>query len=98
MILQTGALPVIEGSPAEGAVVTYEAGTVIWASLASSFSGRVDLNGQITPTTLVANINDYNPTGIGTSNYVRISSSANINLTGILAPTPVGGQMLVIKM
>lgn len=40
----------------------------------------------ITPTQLVANTNNWNPTGLSTADVIRASTDASRNLTGITAP------------
>jgi len=78
-----------------GGEFEYYNGTT-WSSLAGSFNGRVDLNGQITPTILGADTNNYNPIGLASANLINLSSSLNISLTGLIAPSPIGGQMIVL--
>jgi hypothetical protein len=43
----------------------------------------ITFSGDITPTQLSANTNDYAPTGFSTSNVVRISTDASRNITGL---------------
>jgi hypothetical protein len=43
-------------------------------------------NAVITPTIINADQNDYNPTGLGTSSILRISSSVAVSISGIVAP------------
>lgn len=66
----------------------------VTAAAVFSFSTGMALTGVITPTQLVANTNDWNPTGLSTANVVRVDSSGAINLTGIVAQT--SGRMLVL--
>jgi hypothetical protein len=42
-------------------------------------------NGIITPPAITVHTNDYNPTGLSTCNVMRVSSTADINLTGLVA-------------
>lgn len=51
----------------------------------ANLSGIVSFTGIITPTALGANTNDYNPTGLSTSNVIRLSSTNTFDLTGITA-------------
>ncbi len=46
--------------------------------------GRLDLVGDITPTTLTANTNDWNPTGLSTASTIRFSTNAIWSITGLL--------------
>jgi hypothetical protein len=61
-----------------------------------AFSGIVAYDSQITPATLAVDTHNYAPTDIGIANVVRVSSSSNIQLTGIIAPSPVAGQILLM--
>jgi len=45
----------------------------------------VSLSGDISPTQLVANTNDWAPTGFSTASTVRLSTDASRNITGIAA-------------
>jgi len=45
--------------------------------------GRLELAGDITPTTLAANTNDWNPTNLATASTIRATASASVNLTGL---------------
>jgi hypothetical protein len=46
--------------------------------------GRLDLAGDITPTTLTANTNDWNPTALSTASTIRFSTNAIWSITGLL--------------
>lgn len=61
-----------------------------------SFSGTVAFNGEITPTALSAHTNNYNPTGISTCNFLRISATGNYDLTGVAAPLTSINQAIYI--
>ena len=50
---------------------------VAWASQAFSYTGI------ISPTTLVANQNDYAPTGLATASVIRLSASTAVTITGL---------------
>lgn len=58
-------------------------------------SGTLVLSSIITPTTLAANTDNYDPTGNATAYELRISASAPVNLTGILAGT--SGQEKILS-
>jgi len=59
----------------------------------------------ISPSQLVANTDNWNPTGLSTADEIRVSTDASRNLTGITAPAAekylalvnIGAQNLVIK-
>jgi hypothetical protein len=63
-----------------------------------SFSGSVGFNGTITPPNLTGDTNNYNPTGLATCNFMRITngSGSSLNLTGLKAPNPVSNQAIFI--
>lgn len=61
----------------------------------SAFTGAIFFNAQITPSALVADTNDWTPTGLSTANVIRASASTAINLSGITAPA-TDGKILVI--
>lgn len=57
-------------------------------------AGLVRLTGTISPTQLVANTDNWNPTGLSTANVIRIDASVPINLTGIVAQED--GRVIVL--
>lgn len=59
---------------------------------ASQFS----FSGILEPAALNSDTNDWAPTGVATASTIRMSSSAAINLTGILAPA-VDGTIMVLE-
>lgn len=62
-----------------------------------SFNGQISFDSPLTPPTLAANVNDYNPAGLADANFLRLSSSTPINITGLAAPSPAVGQVVLIK-
>lgn len=67
---------------------------------AGNFAGA-----PISPAQIVANTDDWNPSGLATAGFIRLSTDASRNLTGIVAPTTarllwlcnIGAQNLVLK-
>ncbi|HYG78676.1 MAG TPA: hypothetical protein VEK08_26990 [Planctomycetota bacterium] len=55
------------------------------AGIAGTITSTMSLEGVITPTTLAANTNDWNPTSLATSNTIRVAASSAVDLTGITA-------------
>ena len=59
----------------------------------------------ISPAQLVANTDDWNPTGLSTADAIRLSTDASRNITGIVAPSTsrflllvnIGAQNAVLK-
>lgn len=51
----------------------------------TSITAQLAFAGVISPTALVANTNDWAPTGLATATRVRVSASTPVNLTGLLA-------------
>lgn len=68
--------------------------TTIDASANMTHAFGLLLTGAISPTQLVANTNDWNPTGLSTAAVIRIDVSTAINLTGIVAQAT--GRMLLL--
>jgi len=54
-------------------------------SYATEQAGQTRLTGAISPTQLVANTDNWGPTGLSTANVVRINVDANRDITGIVA-------------
>lgn len=65
-----------------------DSGTITWQVVFSS---------PISPTALTWNTNNYNPTGLSTSNILRLSSTWNYNLTWLQAPSPAVWQVLLVR-
>jgi len=68
-------------------------------------SAAFALTGDISPASIAANTDDYNPTGLSTAAVLRLTSSADYNLTGIaggadgrfLAIHNIGSNKLTLK-
>lgn len=93
------------GAGGTGASANGTAGTItfnIGATTATSIDATgtlihplaLRLTGTISPTQLVANTDNWNPTGLSTANVIRIDVSGAINLTGIVAQA--SGTMIVL--
>ena len=57
-------------------------------------SGAFALTGDISPTQIVANTNDYNPTGLSTAAVLRLSTDASRNITGLVGGAD--GRLIII--
>ena len=74
-------------------------------SLVGGSAGTFTLSGDISPSQITANQNDYNPTGLSTASTLRLSSDASRDVTGlqggadgrILVLLNVGAQNIVLK-
>jgi len=66
-----------------GSVFTAIAGGVPTCTPISVLAQSLSLTGDITPPQIVANTNDYSPTGLSTASVLRLSTDASRNLTGI---------------
>lgn len=66
-------------------------------TFSASLIGAADfvLSGDITPTQLASNQDNYAPTGIATATILRLSSDASRNITGIT--TGADGRMLILQ-
>ncbi len=71
----------IFGDPANAAAALTSLGGV--SASAASITGTLELTGDISPTQITANQNDYNPTGLSTATVLRLSTDASRNITGI---------------
>lgn len=54
----------------------------------------IALSGDITPSQITANQNDYNPTGLATASTLRLSSDASRNITGLQGGAD--GRLLIL--
>ena len=77
-------------------IVIYQAASGAALSSSLNFTGALFVNGAISPTSLAANANNYNPTGLATANIIRQASSAAVNITGLTAPA-TNGQRITIQ-
>jgi len=57
-------------------------------------SSAFSLRGAITPTSIGANQNNYDPTGLSTATFLRLSSSGSYNITGLAGGT--SGRVVII--
>ena len=62
----------------------------------SNFKKQFSFGGVLTPSQLVTNTNNYNPTNLSTCNFLRLSSSSDVNLTGLKAPNPITNQTIFL--
>lgn len=62
-----------------------------------TLGGRMAFEGVISPTAILANTNDYAPTGIATANVLRLDSDGAYDLTGLTGET-TGKAMLLINI
>ena len=63
---------------------------------AVSFGSDFSFSSSITPPTLTAGVDDYNPAGLETCNFVRLSSTTNVSITGLVEPNPPRNQALFL--
>lgn len=70
-------------------------GTSLSFTTFSTISADLNLTGDITPTQLVANTNNYAPTSFSTSAIVKISTDASRNITGLAAGTD--GRVIIMS-
>ena len=62
----------------------------------TDINAQLSFSGVIEPAALGSDMNDWAPTGIATCSTIRMSSSAAINLTGVLAPA-IDGTILILE-
>lgn len=70
-------------------------GTGSFATAVGNISAALVLSGSITPASLSANQNDYNPTGLSGALVVNISSTTAISITGLQGGS--AGRILIVK-
>lgn len=63
---------------------------------AVSFGSDFAFSSSITPPALTASVNNYNPAGLQTCNFIRLSSTGPVTITGLQEPTPARNQALFI--
>lgn len=61
-------------------------------------SANLSLGGIITPAQLLANTNDWAPTGLAAASTIRVSSDAAYNITGLLAASIDGTMILLVNV
>lgn len=94
----------ILGDPANAAEARSSLGAIGSAD-AVSFSNTVALSGDISPSQITANQNDYNPTGLSTASVLRLDTDASRDITGLqggadgrlIVITNVGSFAMVLK-
>lgn len=59
-------------------------------------AGAFVLGSVLSPAAVSSNTHDYNPAGLSTANFLRISATTNVSLTGIQAPSPAVNQVLFV--
>jgi hypothetical protein len=103
------ATPLMNGTAAAGTSTRWAHGDHVHptdttrAPLASpSFTGTVTiggafvLSGVATPAALSANTNNWNPTGLGSNTVFRVSATASVNVTGLVAQA-AGSSLVLIN-
>lgn len=60
------------------------------------FTGTISFGGDLTPPNITGNTNNYSPTGLSTCNFLRLSTTGNFNITGLLAPATAVNQGIFI--
>ncbi len=75
-------------------VLTYQRADGSPLATTAVFTGAINLSGQIAPTTLSVNTNNWAPTGLATASQVMASASAAIKVTGIVAGS--NGQRITL--
>jgi hypothetical protein len=73
------------------------AGIVAMTGARFTFTGRTVLSGEITPTALSGNTDNWNPTDLASARCVRVSASGAYNLTGIAAQSE-GVELLLMNV
>jgi hypothetical protein len=61
-----------------------------------NFTGQFSLGGVLSPPALSTDTDDYNPTGLSSCNFLRLSADSDVNLTGIQSPVPSSNQVIFL--
>ena len=72
--------------PDQVAILQYDSVSSRWFAIAGPenvLSGSVALTGDISPSQITANQNDYNPTGLSNASTLRLSTDASRDITGL---------------
>jgi hypothetical protein len=87
--------------PGQTCSFRYDSVLTRWLSLSSSpvgnFGGTFITAGVLSPATISTNQNDYNPTGLVNAAVLRLSSSSNIDITGLVGGTN-GRKIILINI
>lgn len=91
----------------DGAIFSLASASGLHAALVALIGGGLlQLLSTISPSQITGNTDNWNPTGLTNATWIRASTDASRNLTGLVAPssppraillTNVGSQNLVIK-
>ncbi len=76
-----------------GATIPLLNGNNAWSG-AQDLQGALTVSGDISPTQIVANTNDYAPTGFSTATAIRLSTDASRNITGLAGGAD--GRVIII--
>jgi hypothetical protein len=93
LIGNTGAAPVVANLTAgSGISITNGAGAITIATTGGGGSWNV-----ISPASLSADQNNYNPTGLATADVMRLTSNVSVNITGLMSPgsAPTGTLQII---
>lgn len=66
------------------------------ATVAGLLDSQVVFANSITPSSLSSNTHNYNPTGLSTCNFLRLSATTNVSLTGLQSPSPAVNQFIMV--
>lgn len=89
-------MPRSDGSPSAGNNDTIARGDHVHPKIPVTFiPTSFHFTGVITPTTLAADQNDYNPPGRATATVMRLSASVPVAITGFAAPN-MDGRLLFV--
>lgn len=99
LVSENNAAATLAGAAASGA------NTDITSLAGIALTQNVALSGDISPTQITANQNDYNPTGLSTASVLRLTTDASRDITGLtggadgrlIVITNVGSFAMVLK-
>jgi len=74
---------------------TGDAASAVWTSTTGQLSGSITITGVITPTAISTNQDNYNPTGLSGAETIRLSVTADIDITGLAGGA--AGRLITVE-
>jgi hypothetical protein len=75
-------------------------GTGDWQEISpfrGAIEGQISFAASLTPSQLTGDVDNYNPSGLGSTNFLRLETDGgNYTISGIVAPNPVVNQGIFI--
>lgn len=69
--------------------------SAVWTQIGALLSGAVRMTGIITPTSLAADANNYEPPSLATSSIIRQNASGDVKITGLAGGA--SGRLMILQ-